>query len=143
MKKEKSCGAIIFKKENDNLFVLLVEQTAGHWGFPKGHVEKNETEEETAIREVKEETNIDIKLLKGFREVNKYIIGKLISKEVVYFIAKPTSFDLIKQDSEIKVVEWQDTTNALLYRITYESDCEILKKAVEFYCEYITKNNGF
>ncbi|MGC7179236.1 NUDIX domain-containing protein [Metamycoplasma hominis] len=43
MKKEKSCGAIIFKEENDNLFVLLVEQTAGHWGFPKGHVEKNET----------------------------------------------------------------------------------------------------
>ena len=51
--REKSFVCIITK---DNK-VLLIKQTKGHWGFPKGHVEKNETEIETAIREVKEETN--------------------------------------------------------------------------------------
>ena len=53
--REKSCGCIIINKNK----VLLIKQTKGHWGFPKGHVEKDETEIETAIREVKEETNIN------------------------------------------------------------------------------------
>ena len=58
MKYEKSCGCIII----DNRKVLLVKQTSGDWGFPKGHVENNETEIETAIRETKEETNIDVEI---------------------------------------------------------------------------------
>lgn len=58
MKYEKSCGAIVIEDGK----VLLVKHNAGHWDFPKGHVEEGETEFETAIREVKEETNIDIKL---------------------------------------------------------------------------------
>ena len=62
MKKEKSCGIIVF----DNDKVLVVKHLDGHYGFPKGHVENNETEEETAIREVKEETNCDAKIIPGF-----------------------------------------------------------------------------
>ena len=53
MQKEKSCGAIIYNKNKE---VLIVKHNAGHWDFPKGHVEENETEIQTAIREVKEET---------------------------------------------------------------------------------------
>jgi ADP-ribose pyrophosphatase YjhB (NUDIX family) len=55
---EKSCGCIII----ENRKVLLIKQTSGIWGFPKGHVEHDETEEETAKREVKEETNIDVEI---------------------------------------------------------------------------------
>ena len=58
LEKEKSCGCIII----ENGKVLLIQQTKGHWGFPKGHVEAFETESETAIREVKEETNLDVKI---------------------------------------------------------------------------------
>ena len=54
---EKSCGCIIIDKDR----VLLVKHNAGHWDFPKGHMEDGETEIETAIREVKEETNLDVK----------------------------------------------------------------------------------
>ena len=58
MKFEKCCGCIIL---NENK-VLLVKHNDGHWGFPKGHVEKDETELQTAIREVKEETNLDVEI---------------------------------------------------------------------------------
>lgn len=58
MIKEKSCGMVVFKEENDNLYILMVKHNAGHWGLPKGHVEENETETETAVREVFEETGI-------------------------------------------------------------------------------------
>ena len=63
MKKEKSCGCIVF---NDGK-VLLVRHNKGHWDFPKGHVEPGETEEQTAKREVKEETNIDVEINTNFR----------------------------------------------------------------------------
>lgn len=57
MKKEKSAGAVIINDKK----VLLLHYSSGHWDFPKGHIEKGETELETAKREVKEETGLDIK----------------------------------------------------------------------------------
>ena len=66
---EKSCGAVVFRRYHGNTELLLIKHTAGgHWSFPKGHVEKGETEEETAVREVYEETHIQIDLCPGFRE---------------------------------------------------------------------------
>ena len=64
MEQEKSCGAIVINKNNK---ILLVHHNAGHWDFPKGHIENGETEEQTAIREVKEETNIDIIINNKYR----------------------------------------------------------------------------
>ena len=60
MTKEKSCGAVIFNNEDK---VLIVKHNAGHWDFPKGHMEAGETEKQTALREVKEETKIDIHII--------------------------------------------------------------------------------
>ena len=57
---EKSCGAIVFTLENGEIKYLLVEEMSGCHSFPKGHVENNETEEETALREIKEETNLEV-----------------------------------------------------------------------------------
>ena len=61
MKFEKSCGAIIVRKNDDTFETLLIKMVKGHWSFPKGHVENDETEVETALREIKEETNLDIR----------------------------------------------------------------------------------
>ena len=70
---EKSCGAVIFRKNKNDVKLLLVKNHNGrHWSFPKGHIEENETEEETAIREIKEETNLDVKIMDNFREVSSY-----------------------------------------------------------------------
>ena len=59
MKREKSCGAVVYRYNNDVLEVLLIRHRfGGHWSFPKGHVEEGENEFQTALREVKEETGL-------------------------------------------------------------------------------------
>ena len=57
---EKSCGAVVFVEENSSVRYLLMCSMEGVYGFPKGHMEGNETEIETALREVREETGIEL-----------------------------------------------------------------------------------
>ena len=73
MMHEKSCGAIVYRKYHGNTEILLIKHiNSGHWSFPKGHVEEGETEEETAKREIMEETGIDVNLDTTFREIVTY-----------------------------------------------------------------------
>lgn len=73
MSMEKSCGAVIYRKSNDNVEFLGVKSKGnGDWGFPKGHVEAGETEKETAKREILEETGLNISLIEGFRTKVEY-----------------------------------------------------------------------
>ena len=102
LRKEKACGCIVI----DNSKVLLIKQTKGHWGLPKGHVEENETEIETAIREVKEETNYDVEITNDKRFVERYVIDSKIDKEVVYFIAKKVGGEAEKQETEVTDIKW-------------------------------------
>ena len=86
MKREKSCGAIVYRMVNEKPQILLIKhKNGGHWSFPKGHIELNETEQETALREIKEETGIDVVLDPSFRETVHYSPKKDTNKEVVYF----------------------------------------------------------
>lgn len=81
MPREKSAGAIIFRKESDNIYYLLLHYASGHWEFPKGHIEKGESEEETVGREIFEETGInDIKILSGFKKYIKYFFRQYPTK---------------------------------------------------------------
>lgn len=105
MKKEKACGTIII----DNDKVLLIQQKQGFYGFPKGHVEGNETEVETAIRETKEETNLDVVVDESKRFEISYIVNDNIDKNVVYFLAKLTGENkVVAQEEEINEVLWVD-----------------------------------
>lgn len=126
MKQEKSCGCIVFDGDK----ILLVKQTQGHWGIPKGHVEQNETEQETAIREVKEETNIDVEIEGEGRYTENYVTDKGVQKEVVYFIAKKVGGNLEAQEAEIKEIEWLNPKEAL-ERVTYDDTRNLLKKALQ------------
>ena len=103
MEKEKSCGAVVINDRNE---VLLVKTVKGFYGFPKGHVEAGEKEEETAIREVKEETNVDIDIIDDKKFLLSYKVDGIIEKDVILFIARPISNNLKKQESEIKEVSW-------------------------------------
>ncbi len=126
MKKEKSCGAIIV---NNSKQVLLVKQTLGHYGFPKGHVEAGETEEETAIREVKEETNIDIEITSKDRFIVTYNVNDDVSKDVIYFIAKPLSFEGKPQETEVAEILWVDIDEVVNY-LGFENIIELWNEKI-------------
>ncbi|MGF3072883.1 bis(5'-nucleosyl)-tetraphosphatase [Facklamia sp. P12945] len=132
MKKEKSCGAVIYYKDNqDFLFLLIQHENGGHWAFPKGHIEKGETEEETALREIKEETGLEVELNNQFRETTLFSPKKDVMKEVVYFIAKTNSNKVTRQLEEVSQFIWLPYQEAL-DKITYSNDKDLLVKAQNF-----------
>ena len=132
MKFEKSCGAIIYRRIDGELeFLSISNRGDGHWGFPKGHIEKNESEEETAIREVNEETGLQVNLIFGFRESVEYLVKQDTKKEVVFFLAQNNEQVVCIQLDEIKDYKWanfQDSKQLL----DYESSKVVLEKAYEF-----------
>lgn len=132
MKKEKSCGNIVFKKENGILKVLLVHHNLGHYGMPKGHVELGETEEETALREVFEETGISSYIIDGFRELITYSPKENVIKDVIYFVGETNDFETTPQISEVSEAFFTETSKAVEL-VTHEEEKKVLEKAIEFY----------
>ena len=130
--KEKACGAIVYKKEKDELKFLLVHQSNGHYSFPKGHVEKDETEIETALREIKEETNLDVEIDTNFRHIITYIVEpKNVLKDAVYFVATPTSFDLKNQKNKITECLWNNYEKTMRL-LEFDNIKEVFKNAYKY-----------
>lgn len=130
--KEKACGAVVYKKENEEFKFLLVYQKNNHYSFPKGHVEGNETEFETALREIKEETNLDVEIDTNFRHQITYLLeSKNIMKDVVFFVATPTTFELISQEGEIDECVWC-SYEEILNKLEFDNIKEVFYKAYEY-----------
>ena len=126
---EKSCGGIVYRKYHGNTEILLIKHiNSGHWSFPKGHVEAGETEVETAAREIKEETGIDVMIDPTFRELVTYRPKKVTQKVVVYFIAKAKNGELKPQENEISEVKWVEINRAADL-LAYDNDRCIVGKA--------------
>jgi len=134
---EKSCGLVLF---NSNKILLLkysangTSGEGGHWDFPKGHVESNETEIETAVRELEEETGItEVKILSDFRHSINYTLFRKsvpISKEVIFFLAS-TVEKRVELSSEHIDYAWLDFEKAIV-KLTYDNARQILKKAFSY-----------
>lgn len=127
-KSEKSCGIILYIEKKE---YLIIRHVAGHWDFPKGHVENNETEEETALREIREETGLGATLFDGFRESVNYLVRGRIPKEVVYFMGRPSSDQVVMQPEEVADYAFLPYTQARL-RLSFESNRKLLDKAQNF-----------
>ena len=126
MKYEKSCGAVIFDGDK----VLVIQQVKGHWGFPKGHVEDGESEVETAMREIKEETNLDVEINEEYRYVEHYSPEAGIEKDVVFFIAKKTGGEIRVQEEEVKATEWLLPREAI-ERVTFDSSKTVMENVIK------------
>ena len=134
MKEEKSCGVVVFRKGTRGFEYLLVkhkQRAGGHWSFPKGHVEKGETEEATAIREAREEVGLEVIILPGFREEIKYTFGNNITKTVVFFLAKTATEKIKYVFDEIEDHAWLSLDNAQK-RLTFDDTKELLSRADAF-----------
>ena len=131
MKHEKSCGIIPFIIDDNKVSVLIIKQNNGVIGFPKGHVELNESEEETALRECLEETGLQAEIVEGYREETSYYMPEYdAQKTVVYFVGIVKDINIHKQDSEISDVQIVDIDKALEL-ITYDDTKRLFVKAAE------------
>ncbi len=148
---EKSAGAVVFYKSGKprttkhflrkvlgvrgkKIEYLLLHHELGHWDFPKGWIERREKLEETAKREIGEETGIkDIEFIPGFKEHIKYFFkweGKNIFKIVTFFLAETKAQDVVLSFEHIGY-KWLPYEEALK-QLTHKDVKEVLKKAHQF-----------
>ena len=131
---EKSCGAVVFTRVDGEIRYVLARSLRGHYGFPKGHVENGETEEETALREIREEVGLRPALVPGFREISEYTLPVSgIPKQVVIFLAEYRDQRIVPQKEELMSAELVSYRKAMEL-LPYENDRRILKAAEEFLC---------
>ncbi len=141
MKFEFSAGGIVYKNkksnlksQKDDLLILVAKHSQHHgWVFPKGLIGDNvkgEKKEDTALREVKEETGIEGEIEQTLMPVEYWYVfeGEKIKKTVYYFIMKHIGGDTTDHDHEMEEVEWIDY-NDVSERLTYPSDKKAWKAA--------------
>jgi bis(5'-nucleosidyl)-tetraphosphatase len=128
--REKSCGAVVYLKDSEVKYLLL-HYEAGHWDFVKGNVEPNETEQETVIRELREETGItDAKFTEDFKEKIDYFYrrqGTTIHKEVIFYLME-THTETVKISYEHIGYIWLNYQQAM-EKLTFKNAKDVLQKA--------------
>ena len=103
MQYEKSCGGVVFTRTNGEIRYLIIRHIGGHCGFPKGHMESGECEQDTALREIREEVGLNVSLM-DFRMEDSYPLPSKpeVMKQVVYFPAEFSGQCIRTQPEEIK-----------------------------------------
>lgn len=153
MRQQQSAGLVLFRTENaQKLYLLLNYTNGGHWDFPKGKMELQETKTEAALRELAEETGITTCVLIAdapchqqsgtspyFEETVSYVFtdfdGQPTEKTIFFFLARTESSFLTLSHEHTDAV-WLAYEQALKM-LTYPNAREILNKAHAF----LTKNS--
>ena len=132
MQREKSCGALVLRHdENGKNYILMIRHKAGgHRSFPKGHMEDGETERETALREIREEVGLVQRLIDGFEAVERYPLPrkKDTMKQVTFFLAEYENQEIRFQKEELRGARLMPYEEALQI-FQFENTKDVLKKA--------------
>lgn len=137
---EKSAGAVVFRKENNRIYYLLLHYTAGHWDFPKGHIEKGESWQKAARREILEETGIkQVRFISGFKKNMRYFFKKYPEKgkqreivfKIVTFFLGETPEKSVKISSEHKGYKWLPYKEAVK-QVTFINAKKLIQTANAF-----------
>lgn len=103
---QKSCGVVPFRRLGGNAEILLLFQRgSGTWSFPKGHMEAGETEQQTALRELFEETGFRTRLIPGAKAATEYRLSSAARKQVVFFLGEVHGEPRL-QAKEIESCRW-------------------------------------
>ncbi|MBR4100176.1 MAG: NUDIX domain-containing protein [Clostridia bacterium] len=131
---EKSCGAIVYTKESGNIKYVIIRSKEGIYGFPKGHIEENESETETALREVAEEVGLTVTLISKFRLEDTHTFnrnGETRLKHIVYFLGEYSAQTPTAQETELNGVCLMDYETAMS-SFQFENSKRLLTDAHNF-----------
>jgi len=134
MKIEKSCGAVVLTHVGEEIRYVIIRSKEGYYGFPKGHTEPGESEEETALREIREETGLSVRLLGGFRTTASHPFRRgdeEIMKHIVYFLGEYGDQTPAAQESELMSIDLMDYDSAMAV-FQFEESRRILREAHTF-----------
>ena len=131
MKHEHSAGAVLYTEKNGELQFVLVDEKSGYCGFPKGHLEGDETEEQAALREILEETNVTASLDTDFKITDEYMKAKRTKKRVTYFAARFENQTPKHASNEVRAVFMLPYDKAM-EKLSFESSREILRQFIEY-----------
>ena len=134
MLREKSCGALVVRRDEEDgkqYLLMIRHKLGGHRSFPKGHMEPGETEYMTAVREVYEETAVQIRIDSNkFRETVHYNPMPGVTKEVVYFLTHTQQKYIKAREGEIAQVEWVPLEQ-VESSLTHENDKVVFRSAMK------------
>jgi 8-oxo-dGTP pyrophosphatase MutT (NUDIX family) len=128
-----SAGGVLFRKRDSEIEVCLISKRDRNvWALPRGRVEEGETPDQTAVREVREETGFQAKVLRKIDEISFHFYSKtddrLIYRTVHFFLMPLENSEQGIVDSEVGRVEWFPIEQAIRV-LKYENEKEILRKA--------------
>ena len=135
LKKQTSAGGVIFKKNDNSFQIILISVRNGKaWCLPKGIVDKGETTEEAALREVSEETGLTGRIIDKLGDINYwyYIKEENIKcrKTVYFYLMEYISGDTADHDIEVDEAVWFSFETAL-EKVSFKGDRNIIEKAIE------------
>jgi 8-oxo-dGTP pyrophosphatase MutT (NUDIX family) len=131
---EYSSGGVVYRKVGDNDYEVALVYRKRHddWSLPKGHIEEGETREETALREVKEETGLDARIVEPLGEVVYFYRrrnGDLVRKTVYHFLLEALSDKFAEPSWEVTESRWVPITEAQTL-LSYKNDAGVVAKAM-------------
>jgi 8-oxo-dGTP pyrophosphatase MutT (NUDIX family) len=131
-RRETSAGGVVFRRQGDRVLFLLIRDSYGNWGFPKGHLEEGEPAADAALREVREETGLDDLILRGQIDSIEWFFrfrGALIHKRCHFFLMESaTEATRPQRDEGIAACRWHPFEEALAL-VSYENAQGVLRRA--------------
>lgn len=133
MEYEVSCGGVVFTRIDGEIKYVIIRSNEGWYGFPKGHIEENESDEEAAVREIFEETGLNVTLLSGFKTIDEHGLPNKpdVIKRIIYFAAEYSGQEIIRQDEELCEARLMGYDEAMSV-FQFPSSRRILKEANDF-----------
>ena len=128
-----SAGGVVYRQVDDRIEIILCGRDVdGTWGLPKGRVDTGESLEETALREVREETGLEVQLVEKIGVIDYWFslpdTGIRCHKYVHHYLMMVTGGNISDHDWEYDRVEWFPVEKSLR-TLTHKNEVEILARA--------------
>jgi len=133
---EVSAGGVVYRREDDAVDLALAARRTRRgqlaWGLAKGAIEQGESDEQAAVREVREETGLEAEVEADLGDIRYFYVweGVRVRKRVHFFLMRATGGDVADHDSEMEEVRWFPLRTAIK-RAAYKGEREVIERAAK------------